>query len=80
MIEGPPAKKADLTINISDDDFVALSLNKLNPQQAFMQGKIKLKGASELTHVEGMRRPRDVVMYACVISMPAQRPRRQSAH
>eukprot|EP00500_Bicosoecida_sp_ms1_P000341 CAMPEP_0203806428 /NCGR_PEP_ID=MMETSP0115-20131106/471_1 /ASSEMBLY_ACC=CAM_ASM_000227 /TAXON_ID=33651 /ORGANISM="Bicosoecid sp, Strain ms1" /LENGTH=99 /DNA_ID=CAMNT_0050715085 /DNA_START=37 /DNA_END=332 /DNA_ORIENTATION=- len=38
------APKADLTITISDDDFVALSQEKLNPQQAFMQGKIKIKG------------------------------------
>ncbi len=36
--------KSDLTLKISDDHFVALAAGKLNPQQAFMQGKIKLKG------------------------------------
>lgn len=37
-------KKADLTITVSDDDFFAMSQGKLNPQQAFMKGKLKVKG------------------------------------
>lgn len=38
------ADKADIVITVSDDDFVALAEGKLNAQQAFMQGKIKVKG------------------------------------
>lgn len=38
------AAKADLTLTVSDDDFVMLAEGKLNPQQAFMRGKLKLKG------------------------------------
>ena len=43
-VEQGKVKKANCTITISDADFVALSEGKLNPQQAFMSGKIKLKG------------------------------------
>ncbi len=38
------ADKADIVITISDDDFVALANGSLNAQQAFMSGKIKVKG------------------------------------
>ncbi|RQM17404.1 hypothetical protein DD237_001379 [Peronospora effusa] len=38
------AKKADVTITISDADFVAVAMGKVNAQQAFMKGKLKLKG------------------------------------
>lgn len=40
---GPPPK-ADCTLTIADDDFVALMGGKLNPQNAFMQGKLKIAG------------------------------------
>ncbi|RHY29413.1 hypothetical protein DYB32_006088 [Aphanomyces invadans] len=36
--------KADVTITISESNFLLLIAEKLNPQAAFMQGKIKLKG------------------------------------
>eukprot|EP00621_Florenciella_sp_RCC1693_P001966 CAMPEP_0182534532 /NCGR_PEP_ID=MMETSP1323-20130603/15949_1 /TAXON_ID=236787 /ORGANISM="Florenciella parvula, Strain RCC1693" /LENGTH=115 /DNA_ID=CAMNT_0024744557 /DNA_START=31 /DNA_END=381 /DNA_ORIENTATION=- len=37
-------KKADLTVTISDKDFVKLAMGKMNPQQAFMKGVVKVKG------------------------------------
>lgn len=36
--------KADCTITIKDDDFISLVNGKVNPQMAFMQGKLKVKG------------------------------------
>jgi len=36
--------KADCSIAIKDEDFVSLMSGKLNPQQAFMKGLIKVKG------------------------------------
>jgi len=38
------AAKADCTITVSDSDLVALFSGKANPQQMFMQGKLKIKG------------------------------------
>jgi len=43
VIEGP-ASKADCTIVMSDTDCVAMFQGKLNAQQAFMQGKLKIRG------------------------------------
>ncbi|KAG0254466.1 hypothetical protein BG011_005768 [Mortierella polycephala] len=37
--------KPDITIDIKDDDFVALAEGKANGQKLFMSGKIKVKGA-----------------------------------
>jgi putative sterol carrier protein len=36
--------KADITLTVSEADFLDLSSGKLNAQQAFMKGKIKIKG------------------------------------
>lgn len=38
------AAKADMTMTVSDENLVKLAAGKLNAQQAFMQGKIKIKG------------------------------------
>ena len=44
MVVNGKASKADITISLADDDFVALASGKLNGQKAFMQGKLKVKG------------------------------------
>lgn len=41
--KGAPAK-ADATFTMTDSDFEQVCLGKLNPQIAFMQGKMKIKG------------------------------------
>lgn len=44
VYKGKAKKKADMTMTVSSDDFVKMSTGSLNAQQAFMQGKIKIKG------------------------------------
>lgn len=39
---------ADCTITVGADDFVNMSTGKANPQQLFMQGKVKLQGSMPL--------------------------------
>jgi len=41
--------KADVTLTISDDDFVSVATGKLNPQQAFFQKKLQIAGNVMLT-------------------------------
>lgn len=43
---------ADVTISVGDDDFVKISTGKLNSQQAFMKGKLKVRGGiSTMLHL-----------------------------
>jgi len=41
---GESSAKAECVIAMKDSDFVALFSGRLNPQQAFMQGKLKIQG------------------------------------
>ncbi|XP_054727711.1 peroxisomal multifunctional enzyme type 2 [Anastrepha obliqua] len=48
--EGPAKDiKVDTTLTVSDDDMVDIALGKLNPQAAFMKGKLKISGNIMLT-------------------------------
>ncbi|XP_057312452.1 SCP2 sterol-binding domain-containing protein 1-like [Hydractinia symbiolongicarpus] len=42
--KGPSSTKADVTIKVDDENFVQLALGKINPMQAFLQGKLKATG------------------------------------
>jgi putative sterol carrier protein len=43
IVEGK-GEKPDATFTMLDDDFMQLAAGKLNPQSAFMGGKMKIKG------------------------------------
>lgn len=45
----PKSGKADATLIVEDDDMVNIALGKLNPQVAFMRGKLKISGNILLT-------------------------------
>lgn len=41
--------KVDTTLTVADEDMVDIALGKLNPQAAFMKGKLKIAGNIMLT-------------------------------
>jgi hypothetical protein len=45
--EGAP-EKYDALFTMTDDDFLSICTGKLNPQMAFIQGKMKIKGSMPL--------------------------------
>lgn len=52
---------ADVTIIVSDSNFVSLATGKLNAQKAYIMGKLKIKGnimlASKISTVFGYLKP-----------------------
>ncbi|KAJ8924435.1 hypothetical protein NQ315_007231 [Exocentrus adspersus] len=44
VYQGAPEQKPSTTLTISDEDFMLLAEGKLNPQTAFMKGKLKITG------------------------------------
>ncbi|XP_054466225.1 peroxisomal multifunctional enzyme type 2 [Anoplopoma fimbria] len=42
--KGPYSGKADVTITVSDEDFMEVVQGTLNPQKAFFSGKLKVRG------------------------------------
>jgi len=50
IYEGPAqGVKVDTTLTVTDEDMVDIALGKLNPQSAFMKGKLKIAGNIMLT-------------------------------
>ncbi|KAJ7335672.1 hypothetical protein JRQ81_013613 [Phrynocephalus forsythii] len=54
LYRGPARGKADTIFTISDEDFLGLVLGKINPQKAFMSGKLKIKGNIMLSQKLGV--------------------------
>uniref|UniRef100_A0ABM5FT04 Peroxisomal multifunctional enzyme type 2 n=1 Tax=Pogona vitticeps TaxID=103695 RepID=A0ABM5FT04_9SAUR len=54
LYRGPARGKADTIFTISDEDFLGLVLGKINPQKAFMSGKLKIKGNIMLSQKLGI--------------------------
>ncbi|NWX15840.1 DHB4 enzyme, partial [Aegotheles bennettii] len=44
VYQGPARNSADITITLSDKDFMDVVQQKTNPQKAFLSGKLKVKG------------------------------------
>ncbi|XP_066130254.1 peroxisomal multifunctional enzyme type 2 [Saccopteryx bilineata] len=44
VYQGPAKGSADVTITLSDEDFMDVVLGKLDPQKAFFSGKLKARG------------------------------------
>jgi sterol carrier protein 2 len=44
FVKFDPSGKGDVTITMEDENLLNLMLGKLNPQQAFFQGKLKIGG------------------------------------
>eukprot|EP01018_Ginkgo_biloba_P000051 Gb_21855 [translate_table: standard] len=45
VTKGPFEGKPDATFSFVDNDFLAVATGKMNPQIAFMRGKMKIKGS-----------------------------------
>ena len=60
--DGEGGKKADLTVTVSEADFMTLCSGELSPMTAFMQKKVRVKGkmplALKLEKVLVLARPR----------------------
>ncbi|NXH19727.1 DHB4 enzyme, partial [Bucco capensis] len=44
VYQGPARSSADTTFTLSDEDFMGVVQQKINPQKAFFSGKLKVKG------------------------------------
>nr|KAF6489658.1 hydroxysteroid 17-beta dehydrogenase 4 [Molossus molossus] len=44
VYQGPAKGSADVTVTLSDEDFINVVLGKLDPQKAFFSGRLKARG------------------------------------